>query len=138
MPTSTFEFLAANIAHPPLHRWLKPELVSVDESTSEVRLRLPIREEFRRDPDRPDVHGGIIAALADMAGHAAVAARVMHGVPTIDIRVDYLRMAAGTALNASATLVKCGRSIAVADIRITDDADRLVAIGRGAFSTREG
>ncbi len=135
---STFEFLAANIARPPLHGWLKPQLVALDEQTGEVRMRLPVREEFRRDPDRPDVHGGIITALADMAGHAAVAARVKHGVPTIDLRVDFLRMAAGSMLEASATLVKCGRSIAVADIRITDDAGRLVAVGRGAFSTREG
>lgn len=138
MSNATFEFLADNIARPPLHQWMKPQLLAVDDGSGEVRIRLPVRTEFRRDPDRPEVHGGIISALADIAGHAAVAARVKHGVPTIDLRVDFLRPAAGSALIAVATLVKCGRSIAVADIQITDDSDRLVAVGRGAFSTKEG
>ena len=138
MPDDVFEFLAANIAKPPLHQWLKPELVSIDEASSEITMRLPLRSDFRRHPDRPEVHGGIIAALADMAGHAAVAAKVRHGVPTIDLRVDFLRMAAGGFLLASATLIKLGRTIAVVDIKIADDAARLVAIGRGAYSTRDG
>lgn len=138
MSDDVFEFLAANIKRPPLHQWLKPELISIDQPSGEITMRLPLRTEFRRDPDRPEIHGGIIAALADMAGHAAVAAKLRHGVPTIDIRVDFLRMAAGEFLLASATLVKLGRTIAVADIRIADDGARLVAVGRGAYSTRQG
>lgn len=138
MPATTFEFLSDNIAAPPLHQWLRPELVSVDEARMEICMRLPVRFEFRRNADRPEVHGGILSALVDMAGHAAVAAQVRHGLPTIDLRIDYLRMAAGEYLLATATVVKLGRSIAVADVRITDDAGRLVAIGRGAYSTREG
>jgi uncharacterized protein (TIGR00369 family) len=138
MADDIFEFLAANINNTPLHQWLKPELISIDEPSSAITLRLPLRAEFRRDPNHPGIHGGIIAALVDIAGHAAVAAKLRHGVPTIDIRVDFLRMAVGEYLIASATLVKLGRSIAVVDIRITDDGIRLAAVGRGAYSTREG
>lgn len=138
MPDTVFDFLAANIATPPLHQWLRPELVSVDESGGGVELRLPVRAEFRRDPARPEIHGGILAMLADIAGHAVVAARLRHGVPTVDLRVDYLRMAAGAFLSACATPVKLGRTLAVVDIRITDDQDRLVAVGRGTYLTREG
>jgi uncharacterized protein (TIGR00369 family) len=138
MAETVFDFLAENVGAPPLHRWLKPELVSVDESSGVVELRLPLRPEFRRDSARPEIHGGILAVLADIAGHAAVAARLRHGVPTVDLRIDYLRMAAGTFLSACATPLKVGRTLAVVDIRITDDQARLVAAGRGTYLTREG
>jgi uncharacterized protein (TIGR00369 family) len=80
----------------------------------------------------------MIAVLADIAGHAVVAARLRHGVPTIDLRVDYLRMASGDFLLASAKPVKLGKTIAVVDIRITDEQARLVAVGRATYMTREG
>jgi uncharacterized protein (TIGR00369 family) len=137
MPEDLFDFLAANVARPPLHRWLNPQLVSVEKSSGAVELRLPLRAEFRRDATRPEIHGGILAMLADIAGHAAVAARLRHGVPTVDLRVDYLRMAAGDFLSAHAMPVKLGRTLAVVDIRITDEQDRLVALGRGTYLTRE-
>lgn len=138
MPDTLFDFLSENIARPPLHKWLAPELVSIDDATGAVTLRLPFRDEFRRSPDRPEYHGGIIATLADMAGHAVVAAKLRHSVPTIDLRIDYLRMAAGPFLLATGTPVKLGRTIGVVDVQIRDEAGRLVAVGRGAFSTREG
>lgn len=133
-----FEFLASNIAAPPFHQWLQPELVSVDEGTKAVTLRLAVRPSFLRASDHPAVHGGIVAALVDMAGHAAVAAQVGHGVPTIDLRVDYLRRADAQVLLARGAVLKLGRSIAVADVRVTDETDRLLAVGRGAYSSREG
>ena len=138
MPEAAFDFLAANVAAPPLHRWLKPQLVSVDETSGSVELRLPLRAEFRRDAARPEIHGGILAMFADIAGHAVVAGRLRHGVPTVDLRLDYLRMAAGEVLSACAAPVKIGRTLAVVDIRISDDQARLVAVGRGTYLTREG
>jgi uncharacterized protein (TIGR00369 family) len=103
-----------------------------------VTIALPLRAEFRRDPERPEIHGGVIASLIDIAGHAAISAKLHHGVPTVDLRIDYLRVAAGRELLATAELVKLGRTLGIVDIRVTDDQGRLVAIGRGLFSTREG
>ena len=138
MPDPLFDFLAGNIALPPLHQWMRPELVSIDETSGVATLRLPFRDEFRREPGRPEYHGGIIAAFADMTGHSVVAAKLRHAVPTIDLRIDYLRMAAGPFLLGIGTPVKIGRTIAVVDVQIKDEAGRLVAVGRGAFSTRQG
>lgn len=138
MPDDAFDFLAASIAAPPLHHWLGPELISVEAQSGHVKLRLPLRAEFRRDPGRPEVHGGVLAVFADIAGHAVVAARLRHGVPTVDLRIDFLRMAAGRFLTAAARPVKLGKTLAVVDIDLSDDQARLVAVGRGTYLTREG
>lgn len=130
---STFEFVRDNIAQTPFHQWLKPQLMAVDEQVGSVTIHLPLRQEFCRLPDRPEVHGGIVAALIDITGHASIAAKLHHSVATIDLRVDYLRLAGGTELRAVGTVVKVGRTIGIVDIRMTDDKDKTVAIGRAAY-----
>lgn len=130
---NTFEFVRDNIAQTPFHQWLKPNLVAVDENISSVTIHLPLRPEFWRLPDRPEVHGGILAAMIDITGHAAIAAKLRHSVATIDLRVDYLRLATGAELRAVGTVVKAGRTIGIADVRINDDQERTVAIGRAAY-----
>lgn len=138
MTALSLDALAREVSLAPLHAWLGIRVIELDESSGSVKIELPFRDEFRRAPDRPEIHGGILSALADLAGHAVVAAHVGHGVPTIDLRIDYLRMASGTHLTAFASPVKIGRTIAVVDVRIFDPLDRVVAVGRGAFSTRQG
>jgi len=127
--------LRAEMERPPYHAVLRPQPVSVDAQAGTVTIRLPYREEFRRAPDAPGYHGGVIAALIDLAGHAAVAVTVGRMVPTIDLRIDFLRAPAGGDLTARGKLLRAGRSIARADVEILDDADNVVAVGRGTYST---
>ena len=84
------------------------------------------------------VHGGPIASVIDTAGTFAVAAMVGHGVPTMNLRIDYLRPAVASDLVAIATVRRQGRTTAVCDIDLRDDQDRLVAVGRGTWSTAAG
>jgi uncharacterized protein (TIGR00369 family) len=135
MTQTTFEFIRENIAATPFHQWLLPELIEVNEESSSVIVRLPIRPEFSRLPGRPELHGAIVAAMVDITGHAAIAAKLKHSVATVDMRVDYLRLAGGAELIAAATVVKLGRTIGVVDVRIEDDQKQLVAIGRAAYVT---
>ena len=51
------------------------------------------------------------------------------------MRVDYLRLAGGSELIAVAIILKLGRTIGAVDVRINDDQQRLVAIGRAAYVT---
>jgi uncharacterized protein (TIGR00369 family) len=129
----TFEFVRDNIAQTPFHQWLLPRLMAVDEIAGSVTIHLSVRPELCRIAGRPEVHGGVIAALVDITGHATIAAKLHHTVATIDLRVDYLRLAGGTELRAVGTIVKVGRTIGIVDIRMTDDQDRIVAIGRAAY-----
>jgi acyl-coenzyme A thioesterase PaaI-like protein len=75
MAQSTFEFVRDNIAQTPFHQWLLPELLEVNEEAGSVTIRLPVRPEFCRLPGRPELHGAVVAAMVDISGHAAVAAR---------------------------------------------------------------
>jgi uncharacterized protein (TIGR00369 family) len=129
----TFSFVRDNIAYTPFHQWLKPRLIAADGDIGSVTIHLTLRPEFRRLPDRPEVHGGVLAALVDITGHAAVAAKLRHGVSTVDLRIDYLRLAGGSELRAVASAIKIGRTIAVIDVRLTDDQDRAVAVGRASY-----
>lgn len=122
--------------HPPFHDVLRPQPVSVDCEGTVVVL-LPFRPEFGRGRDSPFYHGGVIASLVDLAAHAAIAVRVGRTVPTIDLRIDYLRAAPAGNLLATARLLIVGRSVGRADVEIQSAEGKVVAVGRGAFSTRE-
>ena len=122
----------------PFHAFLKMQLVSSDAKAGSVVLRLPFRAEFARAPGRAEWHGGPIASLIDIAGDYALALLVGGGVPTINLRTDYLRAAADTALTATATVLRAGRTIGVVDVQVHDDGGRLIAAGRGCYSTRPG
>jgi uncharacterized protein (TIGR00369 family) len=133
--TDHLGWLRANVARPPFHAFLRPEPLDVDMTAGTVTIRLPYRTEFRRTPEEDGYHGGIIASLIDLAGHAVVAVRVGHMVPTIDMRIDYLRAAPGTDLMAHARLLRAGRSIATADVEIVDLDGKAIAVGRAVYST---
>jgi uncharacterized protein (TIGR00369 family) len=51
--------------------------------------------------------------------------------------VDYLRPALGR-LVATGTARRAGRTIGVVDIDVTDEQNRLVAIGRGSYAMTAG
>lgn len=128
--------VSESVASAPFHCWLKPEVASVSDDGVSILLRN--RPDFRRSASADGVHGGVVAALIDIAGHAAVVAAVGHGVPTINLRIDYLRPAMGPELLARARTVKVGRTIAVIDIEVAAIDGKLVAVGRGTFSTQAG
>ena len=126
--------LCHELAHPPYHRFLQPQPVSAQNGT--IIIRLPYRPEFRRADDSADYHGGVLAALVDIAAHAVVAVSIGRMAPTIDLRIDYLRPAPGVDLIATAKVLRLGRSIARADVEIVGDGTALLVVGRGTFSTQ--
>ena len=76
------------------------------------------------------------SALVDIAGDYAVITEVGVGVPTIDLRVDYLRPARRGDLVArraarSAWVAPCS----VADVEVRDASGTLVAVGRAVYAS---
>ncbi len=127
--------LTLSVTHSPFHRLIGLELVRAQDG--EVEMRLPWRDEFRRADDSDWYHGGIIAALVDIAGDYAIASKLGRWVATIDLRVDYLRPALEGELRALAHAVKVGRTVGVADVELRDAKGAVVAIGRCAYSTSQ-
>ena len=119
----------------PFHEFLRIELVRYDVEAGAVDLRLPWRQELEREAGTKQWHGGPIAALVDIAGDFALVARLGRGIPTIDLRIDYLRPAIDTHLVATERTLRAGRSVGVVDVEVRDAQRRIVAVGRGTYST---
>jgi uncharacterized protein (TIGR00369 family) len=132
-PESALARLVRELESPPFHAVLRPVPVSADGEAGVVHVRLPFRPEFRRAPVGAHFHGGVIASLIDLTAYAAVAVHVRQSVPTIDLRIDYLRGAPGVTLDAVGRVLRAGRTIAQAEVEVKANG-RLVAVGRGVFS----
>jgi len=103
----------------PFNRLLGIKLVTLEKG--HARLEVPFRDELVGDPFRPALHGGVLSALADTAGGAAVwsaATDLRVRVSTIDLRVDYLRPARLEAIVADARVVRMGNRVGVVDVTL--------------------
>ncbi len=117
----------------PFMRFLGLEIIRAEKGL--VEIRLPYREEFLRHDGSDWLHGGVVSALADIAGDYAVITETASGVPTIDMRVDYLRPARRGELIALARTLRVGRTVSVADVEIRDTTGTLVAVGRACYAS---
>ena len=124
------------IRNPPFHEWLGVN--AVEAAPGRAVLEIPPKKDFVGNPFIPAVHGGIIAALVDLAGGAALFVELQFPTPTIDMRVDYLRPAiAGKSLRADARVKRLGGTVAFVDVDVTDEDGRLVAQGRCTYSVKD-
>jgi uncharacterized protein (TIGR00369 family) len=57
------------------------------------------------------------------------------GVPTIDLRVDFLRPARRGDLVGVGKVVRIGRTVSIADAEVRDESGTLVAVGRGVYAS---
>ena len=106
----------------PFNRFLGVKLTAMRKGFA--RLEIPFRDELIGDPMRPALHGGVLSALGDAAGGAAVWASMDDDnarISTIDLRIDYLRPARLTTLVAEAVVVRVGNRVGVADVRLFND-----------------
>jgi len=140
MPTDAVsKMLNEWLEQSPFIAFMGLELVSADLEKSEVVLKMPLRREFERGgPVSGQFHGGPVSALIDTAGDFAVSIAAKGAVPTINFSVDFLRPSSGAFLVAKAMVRRVGRTVAVADVEVYDDRNRLTAIGRGCYSTQTG
>jgi uncharacterized protein (TIGR00369 family) len=132
---SNVDALNAFLALSPLHQWLGCRIVSHDEAAGSLEVLLPDRPQLHRGAQGAVAHGGVVAALVDIAAHAALHAKLGHGIPTIDMRIDYLRPAT-LPLTARATVRRSGQNIGCADVEVMDCDRTLSALGRAVFLTR--
>jgi uncharacterized protein (TIGR00369 family) len=130
--------LAALFAASPYMSTLHLEVLSMDYAKTELSVRMPLRPEFERRVGSKQYHGGAIAALIDVTGDFAIGMMLGGGVPTINLRIDYLKPAVGDRLTAMARVRRTGKTVALVDIDVMDEKGSLVALGRGTYHPQRG
>jgi uncharacterized protein (TIGR00369 family) len=128
-----FEEAQARLTRGPFHQWLGLQLLALGEDTVEIKATW--RAEWVVNPDRGNTHGGILAALVDIAADWALTSRLGRAVPTIDMRVDYHSFALPGDLVAKGRVVKFGKQFSVCESQVFDKEGRLLASGRGTYLT---
>lgn len=119
----------------PYHQWLGLKVLKVERDAIEIKAVW--REEWVVNPDKRYTHGGILAALVDLAADWALVSRTGRGVPTIDMRVDYHRAAMPGDLLAKGRVVKSGGQFSVSEAEVYDKDGALIASGRGTYFTAQ-
>ncbi len=114
------------------------EVLSLDYEASELTVEMPLSPALERSTGTKQFHGGPIASFVDVVGDFAIGMMLGGGVPTINIRIDYLKPAVGDSLTAVARVRRAGRTVSVVDIDVLNDKASLVAIGRGTYASLVG
>ena len=129
------EKLQELITRGPFNQWLNFTVLKSDGNGIEVKAAW--REEWVVNPERRYTHGGILAAIVDVAADYAIAAQLGRPVPTIDIRVDFHKPVMPGDLTAKARVVRMGSQYSTAEAYVYDKEGALVASGRGTYFTAQ-
>jgi uncharacterized protein (TIGR00369 family) len=127
------------IAGSPLDDALGFSFVGIEDG--EVVCRLSPAHVALGTIEPPTLHGGTLATCVDTTcWYAVVYASGSQEWVAVDLRCDYLRPAPPDPLRLTATCLRAGRTLAVADVRITlsEEPDRLIAVGRATFARSGG
>ncbi len=129
----TIETVQRLIARAPFHQWLGIQVIALTQDG--IELKAQWREEWVVNPERRYTHGGILAALIDLAADWALVRHTGRGVPTIDLRVDYHAAAMPGDLTVKGRIVKTGGQFSTAEAHVHDASGKLIASGRGTYFT---
>ncbi len=119
----------------PVNKLLGVEIEKLEEGYAEVRV--PFQKQFVGDFRRGLWHGGILASVADTIGGlvAMSLARSQDQVNTVDMRIDYLHGAVEEDIYGEAVLVKAGKRIILADVKLFQKhQEEPIVVARCAYS----
>ncbi|MFK3983256.1 PaaI family thioesterase [Micromonospora sp. NPDC050397] len=119
--------IAGELPPPPVMHLIDMTRMTADEGRVTVEL---VVQEFHYNP-LGSVHGGVLSTLLDTAAGCSVHSTLPAGVgyTSLDLNVKFLRpatVASGT-LRCEGTVLQRGRRTALAEARVLDGADRLIA-----------
>jgi uncharacterized protein (TIGR00369 family) len=127
----TIERVQTMITRAPYHQWLDLKVTGLHDDG--IELTATWREEWVVNPDRRYTHGGVLAALVDLAADWAMIKKVGRPVPTIDLRVDYHNAAMPGDLTCRGKIVKIGSQFSSSEASVFDLNGKLIASGRGTY-----
>jgi len=127
----TIERVQTMIARAPYHQWLGLKVSAIHEDG--IELTATWREEWVVNPERRYTHGGVLAALVDLAADWAMIKKLGRPVPTIDLRVDFHSPAMPGDLKCRGRIVKVGNQFSSSESFVFDASGTLLASGRGTY-----
>ena len=109
-------------------------LVSVEPGR--ILIELPYSARFSQQ--HGGFHGGVIGAIADSAaGYAALSLQPAGAeIATVEYKINFLKLAAGSLLRAEGRIVRAGRSVSVARAEVScvnAEGEHLCAIMQATF-----
>jgi uncharacterized protein (TIGR00369 family) len=86
------------------------------------------------------LHGGIVCDVADAALGCAHASLLGDGetFTTLELKINFVKPIWGGALRAEGKVLKSGRTIGLAECRVTDESGSLVAYATSTLMTLRG
>jgi uncharacterized protein (TIGR00369 family) len=119
----------------PLHQQFNIRLEAVDDGYARFVMGA---NEHNRGGVHGATHGGILAFLADVAALAAIGTVIGaedQASGTAELNISYLSPAVGSVI-AEASLLRKGRTLAVTDVDLKDEAGKLLAKSRVSYALR--
>jgi uncharacterized protein (TIGR00369 family) len=129
----TIERVQTMITRAPYHQWLGLKVNAVLDDG--IELTATWREDWVVNPERRYTHGGVLAALIDLAADWAMIKKLGRPVPTIDLRVDFHSPALPGDLTCRGKIVKVGSQLSSSESFVFDASGKLLASGRGTYFT---
>lgn len=132
--------------HVPFNNLLGFVVTKMEEEHSEVQFTWDSK--LMGNPMQKILHGGVTAAVLDMAGGVVAAANMisrMHKptreaviekiskLGTINLRTDYLRPGKGTTFIATARIIRHGSKIAVTQMELHNEEGEHIAFGTATY-----
>jgi uncharacterized protein (TIGR00369 family) len=127
----TIERVQTMITRAPYHQWLGLKVSAIHEDG--IELTATWREEWVVNPERRYTHGGVLAALVDLAADWAMIKKLGRPVPTIDLRVDFHNPAMPGDLKCRGKIVKVGNQFSSSESFVFDASGTLLASGTGTY-----
>jgi len=132
----TIATIAERIGRSAFHRLFRPEVLALDNDRMTLAIRVHWRPDFERQPGTGQWHGGILAALVDIAGCYGLMLVAGGQLLTLNFSTDFLRLAATDHLVARAAVRRAGRSVGFVEVEIEDAGGAIVATGRACYAIR--
>lgn len=111
-------------------------------------LTFDMKDHLIGNVDIQVLHGGAIATVLDAVGSAVLTYNILSklkdpsidervkrlkGVPTADLRIDYLNPGLGKSFTAMAWILRTGSKVAVTRMELRNEDDQLIAVGTGTY-----
>jgi len=123
--------IRARFAAADFSRWMGLELISIDDGTSELRLKL---QPHHLNPGGI-AHGGVVAAMLDVAAGLAHRSKLGPDAThvTVQLHINYLKAVGAGVVIARGVSLQTGRRVGYSEATLYDEDDRILARASATF-----